>query len=84
MHQRYPVAPRGLIHEMRRYENSNAIAARHLDEQAPKPVARRRIDAGRRLVKDQYFRPMQTGSGKLQPLSHAERQRRRQGVRNTG
>ncbi len=80
VHQRDAVAAFGLIHEVGREEDRDAIIAGEIDQRAPELVARDRIDARRRLVENEHRRPVQHGHCKLQPLLHAERQAFRLGV----
>ena len=58
MHQRNAITALGLVHEVGRDENGDALLARQLDQQGPELVACDRIDAGRRLVENQQFRFM--------------------------
>ena len=74
MHQRDAVAALGLVHEMGREEDGDAVVAREVDQRAPEGVARDRVDARGRLVEDQHGRPVQHRDGELQPLLDAERQ----------
>ena len=82
MHQRYPVAPAGLVHEVGGDEDGHAVVARQFGQKAPERVARDRVDAGGRLVEDQHFGAMDHGGRELKPLTDAERQvfRRRVGI----
>ena len=73
MHQRDAVAALGLVHEMGREEDGDAIVAGEIDQRAPEGVAGDRIDARGRLVENEHGRPVQHGHGKLQPLLDAKR-----------
>ena len=74
MHQRNAVAPLGLVHEVGREEDRDAIVAGEVDQRAPESVARNRIDARGWLVENEYRGPMQHRHRKLQPLLDAKRQ----------
>src|SRR5262249_6678920 len=74
MHQRNTVAALGLVHEMGRKEDRDAVIAGEIDQRAPERAARNRIDARSRLVENEKGRPVQHRHGELQPLLDAERQ----------
>ena len=74
MHQRNTIAALGLVHEVGREEDGDAIVAGEIDQRAPESVPRNRIDARGGLVENEYARPVQHGHGKLQPLLHAKGQ----------
>ena len=80
MHQRDAVAALGLVHEMGREEDGDAVVAGEIDQCAPEGVAGDRIDARGRLVENQHGRPVQHGHGKLQPLLDAKGETFRLGV----
>ena len=54
MHQRDAVAALGLVHEMGREKDRDAIIAGEIDQRAPERVARDRIDARGRLVENEH------------------------------
>src|SRR5439155_3282935 len=74
MHQRNTIAALGLVHEVGREEDGDAVVAGEVDQRAPESVARNRIDARGWLIENEYARPVQHGHGKLYPLLHANRQ----------
>ena len=62
---------------MRRNENGDVFFARQLDQMPPEHIPGARINAGRRLVKDQHFGRMKTRGGELKTLFDPQRQRGR-------
>ena len=80
MHQRDAVAAFGLVHEVGREEDGDAIIAGEIDQRAPESVAGDRVDARGGLVENEHGRPVQHGHRKLQPLLDAKRQALRLGV----
>lgn len=65
IYQGNSIAARRFIHEMRRNENGDVFFARQLDQMSPEHIPGARINAGRRLVKDQHFGRMKTRGGEL-------------------
>ena len=80
VHHRHAVAALGLVHEVGRQEDRDALLARQPDQQLPEAVARHRIDAGGRLVEDQHLGFVKHGDGQREPLADAQRQALGQGV----
>ena len=56
MHQRNPVAARGLGHVVGRDKDRYAVFSGQVHERLPEDVARHRIDARGRLIQDQNLR----------------------------
>ena len=56
VHQRDAIAAFRLIHKVGGDKYSNAILARQVYHQLPEHIARHRVDAGGRLIKDQHLR----------------------------
>ena len=80
VHERDAVTALGLVHEMRREKDGDAVVAGEIDQRAPERVARDRIDAGSRFVENEDSGLVQHRHGKLQPLFDAEREAFRFGV----
>ena len=80
MHQRDTVAALGLVHEVGREKDGDAIIAGEIDQRAPERVAGDRIDARSGLVENEHGRPVEHGHRKLQSLLDAKRQAFRLGI----
>ncbi len=74
IHERYPIAALGLVHEVGRDENGHALIARKIDQHFPEPVPRQGIDARGRLVEDEHFGLVDDGDREREPLANPQRQ----------
>ncbi len=70
MHQRHAMAALGLVQVRRRGENRHALRNQFV-ENAPEIAPRNRIDAGRRLIEQNHFGPMNQRADQAQLLLHA-------------
>ncbi len=74
VHQRDPVAPFGLVHEMGGDEDGHLVPARQVDHHPPEGVPGNRINPRSRFVEDQHLRPVDHRHRQGEPLSQAKRQ----------
>ena len=72
--KRNAVAAVGLVHVRRRDDNGQA-ARLQVAKQIPEFAARDGVDAGRRLIEEQDFGPMDERAAERELLLHAARQR---------
>ena len=80
VHQRNPVAARGLGHVMGGDENRHAIVSGQIYQRLPEDIARHRVHTRCRLVQDQDFGAMDQRDRQRQALTNTQRQAQGQAV----